>query len=861
MGDLYLGIDLGTTNSVIAYGLLGNSGDLKCTVIDVDRKSETGGKTRAKTLPSVVFYSMNNAMKTYTPEVGDYAKSRYGMIQGYVCKSVKSMMGSGDHVKLNEEILDQTPAQVSSRILQHMMVNARQRLYQDDVSDVVITVPASFDSDQCQDTLDAAKMAGVDIDNTHDILLYEPKAVIYDLVHMQELGEVPKEVIDFHEPKNILVFDLGGGTLDVSIHTVGYSPNGMMNIKDLAIARYSLIGGDNFDELIALDMYQRFVDFNHLTIPEKRKEEVMCKLRKEAEKLKINISDDYDNARNFGKEIGAGYYWEVTAMNLYDSYSMLEEYTIEQILTIIQPLMGEEFTSKDALKIDSFTPKQMNNIIYPILDVLAKAGADCKIDFVLLNGGMTKFFPIKQRIDRFFGLNSLVTANPDLSVARGAVYYHYCLHKYNVKKQDMEELAAQTCEKQTAMSKEEEEEEFQVGTILNDTIHLGVSGEYVSKLVEAGTKLPYCSGEIKGKYAFSKYMDSISVQIFLGRGKTKNLPNRRICDRIIKFKNKYPANTPISISIVINSMRMMRLEAWITGDPSKKAQITLDTNSKKTEKNKVSSASIHTNERTILNAKGELNALKVLAFSQRKTNRPDVKTRMEQLVANIKRAENPEDFYEPIMEGLSSFGMNDVLRGYYYAIAAELCDGWSEKQIFRLLRMAKQHFSVNYADFRHDNYVIRQAAEVICKCDADPYQYFSSDLIREKFSFYEHTILQSLLLRTAWSDKKLAYLNSKRQMRWELKTLSFVIGQIKDRNSNIDSDVIGYLVMLVDLFIKENESGMLRLVLDGLAFIYTDAELSLEDKEKIMKAFRKVKHEIANNEIEKYVELMDMVLV
>ena len=150
----YTAIDLGTTNSVIAYGNMQNN-TMKPIVLELDRKNDTGSKSRNPLLPSVVFYYKNSDGKM-TADIGDYAKSRYGTRSGYVCKSVKSLMGTSDQVPLVDEIPDKTPSDVSAQILSFMINSAKKRLFQNELSDVIITVPASFDSDQCQATLDAA---------------------------------------------------------------------------------------------------------------------------------------------------------------------------------------------------------------------------------------------------------------------------------------------------------------------------------------------------------------------------------------------------------------------------------------------------------------------------------------------------------------------------------------------------------------------------------------------------------------------------------------------------------------------------------------------------------------------------------
>lgn len=738
MKEFYLGIDLGTTNSVVAYGNFTRTGQLKCNVLDIERKTENGGQAREKTLPSVVFYYKDPKTGNILPEVGDYAKGRYGTKLGYVSKSVKSLMGVDSSAHLAEEIMDKSPAQVSSQILKYLVTHAKKRLLEEELSDVIITVPASFDSDQCQATIQAAELAGINVENEHDILLYEPKAVIYDFINMQETGEIPEGLLNLDQPKNILVFDLGGGTLDVTVHRVGYNENNMMNIEDLAISRYTKIGGDNFDEMIAEEMYKHFQNQVHVKIPEQRREEVMCKLRKSAERLKVNMSNDYETALSMGKELGREYAKESYDINLYDCYSYDDEFTIEEVRKIISPLMGGSLKLQDVKRIDSLKESDMNNIIYPILDVLAKAGAECKIDAVILNGGMTRFFPIRERIDEFFGLQSLVTSDPDLSVARGAVYYHYCLHKYGIKKTSMDVLQEQD---------DVADHVFHVGTILNDNLNIGLAGEYVSRLVDAGTKLPYVSPEVKGKYSFDKNSDTMSIEIFLGRGKTKNLPNRRIADRIIKFSKVYPANTEISFRLCIDNMRLMRMEAWITGKPDEKALISVDTNGQRVERCKIKAAKIHTNERQYLNAKGELNHLKVLALSYGKKPKTELIQRTNEILERIQRASNQEEFYEPMIQMLDTLGTRDLLRGYLYASATYLAEGWTEQQKKVILRYCKEHFSPNYYGIYQDNFVMKKAIEYISIWDEEEGNFLREIQETCKYSYFDSFIEECLQTR------------------------------------------------------------------------------------------------------------------
>lgn len=746
----YTAIDLGTTNSVIAYGNIQNN-VMRPIVLELDRKNDMGSKSRNPLLPSVVFYYKNNEDKIVT-DIGDYAKSRYGTRAGYVCKSVKSLMGTTDQVPLVEEIPDKTPSDVSAQILSFMVNSAKKRLFQNELSDVIITVPASFDSDQCQATIDAARKAGINVENMHDVLLYEPKAVIYDFMRMQECGEIPSDLLSLDTEKNVLVFDLGGGTLDVTIHKVGYTDTGILNIKDLAISRYTLLGGDNFDELLAADMLKRFEEINGIKVSIKRKEEVMCKLRKLAEKLKVDLSQAYDSARMSDVELPEDYELEVMDIDLYDSYAYADTYTKSDVERIVSPLMGEKYKISDVSKIQHMDEKEVNNIIYPILDVMDKCGKDVKIDAVILNGGMTKFYLIQKRLREFFGFEPLTTSDPDLSVARGAVYYHYCLHKYNVRK--LEEPGTPEAADAPA-SKSASGIAFNTSTILNDTINLGLRGEYVSQLIPAGTELPYKSEEIRDKYKLDKATNSLGIEMFLGRGSTKNLPNRRIATRTVKFDKSYPADTAISFQIYINSMRMMTMEAWITGRPETKKTMEMDMASlKRTAK---TTKNIGTVEKMRLNAKSELNELKAMSDRNRNKLGHELNPELSRRLETIGQASNPEDFFAPCMDIARSCKQSDLMFAYIYMIAGMFKDGWSDSQKKQVLSYARQHFTPYASAIKQNYYVLRRALEVIGLFD-DNFADFCTEYMGRVYgdsTQFKNVILQ-LVIRYEKDDKKVA---------------------------------------------------------------------------------------------------------
>ena len=717
MGEYYIAVDLGTTNTEIAYGNVTRD-RMKPVVLELDRKNDTGNQSRSPLLPSVVFYYRNNE-GMMTADVGDYAKSRYGTRSGYVCKSVKSLMGVADRAPLVDEIPDKTPADVSAQILSYVLNGAKKRLFQKELKDVIITVPASFDSEQCRATLEAAKKAGIDVEhNTHEVLLYEPKAVIYDFIRMQNDGEIPADQLSLETEKNIMVFDLGGGTLDVTLHQVSQGENGILNIRDLAISRYTLLGGDNFDELLAADMLRRFEETNGIKVSVRRKEEVMCRLRKLAEHLKTELSMAYENAAMSGIALPDDYEFEEMDVSLYDAYAFECTYTKAEIERVIRPLLGAGYRKEDVGRIQKMKEQDVDNIIYPILDVMEKAGKDTKIDAVILNGGMTKFYPVRNRLRDFFGFEPLTTADPDLAVVRGAVYYHYCLHKYKIANA---EHGLQTGSSQAA-EQGKNRPAFFTGTILNDSINLGLRGEYVSLLLPAGTELPYRSEEIRDKYRLEKETDTIGIELFLGRGSTKNLPNRRIASRTVRFRKKYQAGTPISFQMYISSFRMLTMEAWITDMPHTKTVMEIDMTSLKTDKK--NKKGISTTDRIRLNPKSEMNTLRQLLDGHK--GREAVLGQVEVM----KRAANPEDFFDVCMETARCCRQSDWMLGNMYMLAETFRHGWTDSQNMQILQMAKRHFLPEARRVNQNDTVGKAALKLIAVLDPEFLSFYTDYLVR-----------------------------------------------------------------------------------------------------------------------------------
>ena len=206
--DLCVGIDLGTTNSVLATINEKPNGDIVSKVVEIARPVDMFQtlssdvkftRTKRPTLPSCIYYRQE---RNYEPLVGDFAKVQYPLRPHLVAKSIKSQMGNAEAKGLLADIPDKTPAEISARILKHMLKEV-SNVYRCEITDAVITVPANFDSVMCKATRDAAELAGIKVKNEdgseRPVLLSEPNAVIYDLINQIRNGEISSRILDLKE--------------------------------------------------------------------------------------------------------------------------------------------------------------------------------------------------------------------------------------------------------------------------------------------------------------------------------------------------------------------------------------------------------------------------------------------------------------------------------------------------------------------------------------------------------------------------------------------------------------------------------------------------------------------------------------
>lgn len=639
--NIFIGIDLGTTNSVICFGVVNPiTNDIEPQVIEIDMMIAGGGKQRRELLPSCVYFRENTL-----PIVGDYAKSMLGRQTERVVKSVKSWMGTNKTYIFDGKTY--SPSAIAALILKTL--GAAAKICCGFLpEDVIITVPASFDSDQRSATIEAARLAGFRTTNANgnirNILLDEPRAALYDFLNKHKRRKIPSVLVDFQSPKNVLVFDLGGGTLDVSIHRVYWDESIKdLKIEDYAVSRYTQIGGDNFDATLADQLIREYDHTKHIgydTMEQIKKHSLRMLFVQYAENAKIDLSNQIRAALDQEADIQ-----KIEAEILQTPYdNKIFEYnlTLAQYEQIIAPWLAWNLKPEDVEKIDEIQDR--NNIIYPILDVLVKArhklGNVPQVNTVLLNGGMTRLYSIQRRLHTFFGFEPIAAGDPDKAVARGATIYHY----------------------QQSMG-------IKTTTILNDTIGIATVRNHVEHLVEAGTVLPHKS-KVYDKFVIDRDGATfLDLPFYVGRRHDTESPNRRIANRHVKFNEPLKEREPICLQVELDSMQIITLHGWSVSNPNVKFTVTVDANIQ--EKPAVSSAETATANKVLapkkppakiilqptkppLDIEDSMNSLVRLCENWSRQHDPQQQAfsmkRIQELVKNILCAENRQDFVIPLIE-------------------------------------------------------------------------------------------------------------------------------------------------------------------------------------------------------------------
>ena len=345
-----IGIDLGTTNSCVAVMEGGNA-----VVIP--------NSEGARTTPSVVAFT-NNGERL----VGQVAKRQAITNHDRTVSSIKRHMGSDYKVTIDDKKF--TPQQISAMILQKLKADAEAYLGEP-VTEAVITVPAYFTDSQRQATKDAGQIAGLNVRR----IINEPTAAALSYG------------IDKEEDQTIMVYDLGGGTFDVSIIEMGEDVQ-----QVLATAGNNRLGGDDFDQRIINWMVEEFKKSEGIDLSQDKM--AAQRLKDAAEKSKIELSS-------------------TTTSNINIPFITVDASGTPKHL---------DLTLTQA-KFNELTADLVEATMGPVRQALSDSGLDIsEINKVLMVGGSSRIPAVQEAVKKLIGKDPFNGINPDECVALGAAY-------------------------------------------------------------------------------------------------------------------------------------------------------------------------------------------------------------------------------------------------------------------------------------------------------------------------------------------------------------------------------------------------------------------------------------------------------
>ncbi len=342
-----IGIDLGTTNSCVA-------------VIEGGEPVVIANAEGARTTPSVVAFSKDGERL-----VGQVAKRQAITNPERTVSSIKREMGSA--YKVNIDGKSYTPQQISAMILQKLKADAEAYLGET-VTQAVITVPAYFTDAQRQATKDAGKIAGLDVKR----IINEPTAAALSYG------------VDKENDQKVMVYDLGGGTFDVSIIEMG---DGVQEV--LATAGNNRLGGDDFDKRIIDWMVQSFRTETGIDLSSDKM--AMQRLKEAAEKAKIELSG-------------------VTSSSINLPFITADQTGPKHLdLTLTRA------------KFNELTSDLVEATMGPVRSALSDSGLQIgQIDKVLMVGGSSRIPAVQEAVQKLIGKEPFKGINPDECVAIGA---------------------------------------------------------------------------------------------------------------------------------------------------------------------------------------------------------------------------------------------------------------------------------------------------------------------------------------------------------------------------------------------------------------------------------------------------------
>jgi len=542
----YVGIDFGTSTTVVSIASFDNS-DRRLSIkpLDLDQLLEDGTRFTGERLPSVIAWYNNSLL------VGEGASNlKYKLTRGKdIWFSFKMEMGEDHGAKYynselrdNDKIRIQNPkdcVRIFFMYLKRLIVRYCTNHNLSTNIQYAVTIPASFEANQRKELMEALETNDMMLDKQS--LIDEPNAAFISYVHESNLSDKPL-LISPHYNSKVLVFDFGGGTCDISILEIGKSANGLYS-KNLAISKYTKLGGDDVDRYIAYNyLLPRLMEVNNCKLEDfltKEKDYIVSNLFKIAERLKILICKKISNLM-YGLEIPK----DIKHSDRKEQISVKIEIETSQFvlrqdnfyLTFgeFSKAMDNIFMKKSLIQWKIDGQEEYNNIFIPIDSAIEKANIRInELDYVLLIGGSAQNPYIQERLNEYFKHSKiLIPQDLQTHVSQGAAIHSLLLNGMN------------KCVIQPITSEP-------IFVITRDTDR--------KILMPAGFTIPSDVINIDDLVTKEDKQECIELPICVGR------ENKMLFNVKITKDGGFPINSPVKLALQMNADKLLLLRAECMG--------------------------------------------------------------------------------------------------------------------------------------------------------------------------------------------------------------------------------------------------------------------------------------------------------
>lgn len=518
MAQLYVGIDLGTTNSTVSV-IQTDERRLRNPIehlrsIPILQYDKDFNLTREQyTLPSYFYCKLDgDSKRVYT---GEWAKNIYatGNQPMNTFTGIKTRMGGESMVtipgKTEEEALQLDMTQCSALLLKTMKKSIEDQFDQE-IDHLVVTVPAAFNTDERQATRDAIEMAG--FENFH--ILDEPAATLLYFINNGD-GCLMENSVDLNG-KHIMIYDIGGGTLDICIAKLEEDETSYeyesMKVSIASRSKRENLGGNDFDQYLGAYFLSEFENRTAKisTRPVADQNKIIARVVSQAEKYKIDLNnklkEHLDNPRRLSRIVMTPEF-EVIDGQFVQGIN-LDKATLEEVYAGI------------------LQDSDRQNILRPVKESI-KAAENLRkedISLIILTGGMSNFYAVESTLREYFGDDTqIITVDTTTSVSKGAAIdaYNYSPDNIHLKKMQLEDRLAEDIFLRTANGFE--------------------------KLISKSD----ISSKKKGDFTYTIPEENMSrIPIFLFYGQDPNFPEdfAQIAGKMVELPRRYEVGEEIKLS-------------------------------------------------------------------------------------------------------------------------------------------------------------------------------------------------------------------------------------------------------------------------------------------------------------------------